>query len=158
MNRFYLTKCMYALPFSVQKRIFGFRFPLLRKCHFLLQRSRYYNKKIVPHIPAKLSWPLFLYSDVNKTSRRLNHNNTLFFFYCVKYLYINLFQYFLTLSYYNLILFYILHSIQSGLVILVTPIRASLHKNLLKHPIFLHHLPANHFSGVCLLPPITASA
>ena len=64
----------------------------------------------------------------------------------------------LTLSYYNLILFYILHSIQSGLVILVTPIRASPHKNLLKHPIFLHHLPANRFSGVCLLPPITASA
>ena len=65
---------------------------------------------------------------------------------------------FLTLSYYNLILFYILHSIQSGLVILVTPIRASPHKNFLKHPIFLHHLPTNHFSGVCLLPPITASA
>ena len=65
---------------------------------------------------------------------------------------------YLTLSYYNLILFYILYSIQSGLVILVTPIRASPHKNLLKHPIFLHHLPANRFSGVCLLPPITASA
>ena len=35
-------------------------------------------KKIVPHIPAKLSRPLFLYSDVNKTLRRLNYNNTLF--------------------------------------------------------------------------------
>ena len=67
-------------------------------------------------------------------------------------------MYSLTLSYYNLILFYILHSIQSGLVILVPPIRASPHKNLLKHPIFLHHLSSNHFSGVCLLPPITTSA
>ena len=39
-------------------------------------------KKNVPHIPAKLSRPLFLYSDVNKTSRRINHNNTLFFLLC----------------------------------------------------------------------------
>ena len=64
----------------------------------------------------------------------------------------------LTLSYYNLNLFYILGSIQSRLVIVVTPIRAFPHKTLHKHPIFFHHLPTNRFSRVCLLPPITATA
>ena len=64
----------------------------------------------------------------------------------------------LTLSYYNLILFYIANSIHSGLVMLVPLICASPLKNLLKQPIFLWHLASNEFSGVCLLPPITTSA